>query len=389
MTLDSLHADPALREKLFPIVRSRTFLAHAGVAILPGPAADALRDFAAMSESSHQEDLGVWRKVTECRQQAAKLLGAKESEIALLGPTALGLSLVANGLDWQPDDEVVCYLDDYPANVYPWLALKRFGVKPVLLQPSERGHLDWELLEKALTPKTKLVALASANFISGYRIDIPGIGQKLRERGILFCVDGIQTLGAFPTTVEHVDFLSADSHKWMLGPVGAGVFYVRESLFDTLRPTLLGSWNVQSPDFVAQPEIAFYEGARRYEPGTLNIPGIFAMLASVNLILEMGVENIAAHLIKLRHSLNARLIPLGFRPLLSEETDPKNYSGIVTFVPPAGFDIDAAQKRLEAGKITVSWRKDRAGITHLRVSPHFYNNDTDTEQLIFALCAQS
>jgi cysteine desulfurase/selenocysteine lyase len=385
MTLDSFHLDSSLRRDLFPITRSRTFLAHAGVAILPATAAQALRDFAEMSSTSHQEDMGVWKKVLECRQQAARLLGAKDSEIALLGPTALGLSLVANGLSWEAGDEVICYLDDYPANVYPWLDLRRHGVKPVLLKPELRGHLDWALLEKAITPKTKLVSLASANFISGYRIDIPTIGKNLRERGILFCVDGIQTLGAFPTLVEHVDFLSADSHKWMLGPVGAGVFYVRESLFDTLRPTLLGSWNVQSPDFVAQPEIAFYEGGRRYEPGTLNIPGIFAMLASINLLLEMGVDNIAAHLLHLRQELYKRILPLGFQPVLPLDTDPKNYSGIVSFVPPENFDADAAQKRLEAAKVTVSWRKDRAGTLHLRVSPHFYNNEEDLDRLIASL----
>src|SRR6202790_3746246 len=128
------------------------------------------------------------------------------------------------------------FLDDYPANVYPWLNLRSRNVTVRLLQPAETGELTPDLVEKALTAPTRLVALASANFVSGYRIDLHAIGKLLREKEILFSVDAIQTLGAFPTTVEYVDFLSADAHKWMLGPCGAGIFYVRREVQEKLNP---------------------------------------------------------------------------------------------------------------------------------------------------------
>ena len=152
--------------------------------------------------------------------------GAARAGIALLGPTSLGLSLVANGLDWEQGDEVICYLDDYPANVYPWTQLERFGVRPVFLKPGQPGRITPELVAGAMTNRTRLVALASCHFFSGYRIDVDAIGRVAHEGGALFCLDAIQSLGAFPVSVEQVDFLSADAHKWMLGPLTAGIFVV-------------------------------------------------------------------------------------------------------------------------------------------------------------------
>src|SRR5690606_10288744 len=141
----------------------------------------------------------AWRAVNETRVVAARLLGAQAQEIALLGPTSLGLSLVASGLDWRPGDEVVCYPDDYPANVYPWTDLERHGIVVRRLQPAEPGAITPELVEAALTPRTRLVALASCHSLSGFRLEVDSIGRLLRARGVLFCLDAIQTLGAFET----------------------------------------------------------------------------------------------------------------------------------------------------------------------------------------------
>src|SRR5205085_6666177 len=191
-------------------------------------------------------------QIEETRTLVAHLLGCGINEVAFTGPTASGLNAVANGLDWRPGDEVVCYLDDYPANVYPWLALERQGVRPVFLETSSIGKITPEIVESALTKRTRLVALASANYCSGYRIDLDAVGALCAGRGVLFSVDGIQTLGAFPVPLANIDFLSAGAQKWMLGPSGAGIFYVKESRQDLLRPAILGGWNVVSPNFIAQ-----------------------------------------------------------------------------------------------------------------------------------------
>lgn len=376
----SLFSSEAERLAEFPIARDSIFLAHAGVTILPQRVAKVMQDYLQEACQRMQEFPEAWRAVNDTRAVAAQLIGAKASEISLLGPTSLGLSLVANGLDWRPGDEVVCYLDDYPANVYPWTDLTRRGVIIRLLKPDSPGAITPELVEAALSARTKLVALASCHFISGYRIQIDAIGQMLRSRGVLFCLDAIQTLGAFETRVDHVDFLSADSHKWMLGPMSAGIVYVREEVKERLRPTLLGSWNVRSPNFIAQPEIAFEPGGRRYEPGVLNIVGILGMKAGLELLLEKGIPQVSDQLLRLKGRLISRLEPLGFH-FIGPANGP-NASGISTaYREGCGPSVEKVYEHLTAHNISPSLRFDRAGRAYLRFSPHFYNTETEMDRV--------
>lgn len=379
LTLDALLSDEALRQQEFPVIKDSLFLAHAGVTILPRRVTRTMQEYLEQCCLRMQEYPEAWKAVNETRVVAGELIGAKASEIALIGPTSVGLSLVANGLPWQAGDEVVCYLDDYPANVYPWTDLERHGVVLKRLQPASPGAITPELVEASLTPKTKLVALASCHFLSGYRIEIDRIGRMLRERGILFCLDAIQTVGAFETRVDHVDFLSADSHKWMLGPMSAGIFYVREELQDRLRPSLLGSWNVRSPNFIAQEEIAFERGGRRYEPGALNISGILGMKAGIDLIQEIGLPAISAQLLKLKARLHAGLQPLGFT-FLGPDLRSINASCITTIQHPQRSLADISA-HLTANNITTSLRHNRAGQPLLRFSPHFYNTEAEMDRV--------
>lgn len=382
MTPMPLFTSEAERLAEFPVLRDSLFLAHAGVTILPARVTRVMQDYLNEACTRMQEFPEAWRATNETRAVAARMLGARASEISLLGPTSLGLSLVANGLDWQPGDEVVCYQDDYPANVYPWTDLARHGVVVKLLKPEAPGVITPELVEAALTPKTKLVALASCHFLSGYRIEIDRIGRLLRERGVLFCLDAIQTLGAFETRVDHVDFLSADSHKWMLGPMAAGVVYVREEVQERLRPTLLGSWNVCSPNFIAQPEIAFEKGGRRYEPGVLNIVGILGMKAGLELLLEKGIPQVSEQLLRLKTRLVEGLEPLGFR-FIGPKSGP-NASGITTAFREEGSGppVEKVFEHLAAQKISPSLRHDRAGRAYLRFSPHFYNTEAEMDRVV-------
>src|SRR5436190_2542739 len=147
--------------------------------------------------------------IDDTRQLVASFLGTETEEISLTGPTSSGLNAVANGLDWRAGDDVVCYLDDYPADVYPWLGLERHGVKPVLLQTDRIGEITSEIVDRALTKRTRLVALASANYTSGFRIDVEAIGALCAERGVLFSLDAIQAPAAFPSPAKHADSPSA------------------------------------------------------------------------------------------------------------------------------------------------------------------------------------
>ena len=334
MDLPSVLRDETLRRHEFPICTQKTFLAHAAVSPLPRVAMDALIDYARTASVSGPDDYVVaLKQIRSARETCSRLLlGSTPEEIALLGPTSLGLSLFAGGLDWQPGDEVIYYADDYPANVYPWIDLARRGVVPRAIQPERPGEITPSLVESMLTPRTRLVALASAFFVTGYRIDIDAIGKMLGERDVLFSVDAIQTLGVFPLSVQHVDFLSADAHKWMLGPLAIGIVYVKKSRFENLRPILLGAANIRSPDFVAQPEIRFLDTAARYEPGVLNLGPILGMQASLEMLLAVGTNTVAARIGALVKRLADGLSERGFQP--AGPIEGLNASGILAVSHP-------------------------------------------------------
>ena len=307
------------------------------------------------------------------------MLGADIGEVALSGPTTAGLSAVAAGLDWQAGDEVLIYQDDFPVNVYPWLALEARGVTVRRLQTPALGHITPELVLEQLTDQTRLVALASCHFVSGWRIDHDAIGRVLRARDILFCLDAIQTLGAFPTTVEHVDFLAADSHKWLLGPCSAGVFYVRRELQDRLAPTAFGWNNVGCPDYIAQEQMTLRTDARRYEAGSFNILGIAGLNAALGLLLETGIKTIAADLTAKRVWLVDALRAKDFEILF-----PEAKSGI-TSCWREGTDMKTLGEKLAAENFIASVRPERSGQDYLRFSRHFYNTHAEVDRFIEVL----
>lgn len=380
--LESYLSDDSLRRAAFPACRDRIFFAHAAVAPIPQVAVEAMDAFNRASATGELDYGEVFlKRMDRIRGAASRLFGGAPEEFALLGPTSLGLSLVANGLDWRPGDEIITYLDDYPANIYPWKQLERLGVRIVYLQPAETGAITPELVHAAITPRTKLLALASCHFLTGYRLDIAAVGSIAREHGLLFCLDAIQTAGAFSTPVEEVDFLSADSHKWMLGPSSAGVVYVAKARQELLRPSLYGAWNVVSPNFIARDEITFEPGARRYEPGVLNASGLLGMEASIDLLTGIGIDHIAARLLKLKAHLCEGLDRIGLNVVGPREGSAA--SGITSCTDPDRPDrIGHLYHALHHAGVVASFRHDRQGRPHLRFSPHFYNTHDEIERVL-------
>jgi selenocysteine lyase/cysteine desulfurase len=259
------------------------------------------------------------------------------------------------------------------------MALAEQGVEVRLLNTRSLGLIRTKDVIGQVDENTRLVALASCHFVSGYRIDHAAIGRFLRERKILFCLDAIQTLGAFPTTVEYVDFLAADGHKWLLGPCGAGLLYVRRELQEKLNPPVYGWHNVRCPNFVAQEEIVYRSGSKKFEAGTQNLLGLVGLIAAMELILEIGVDNIAIELLRKRAWLSQALQAKGYT-VLHAESAPENSSGIVTFFK-SGEDLNALYEKLLAANVVTSLRTDRFGQRHVRLSPHFYNSDAELRRV--------
>jgi len=373
-----LATNEVLRRREFPICARKIYCAHAADAPLPRRIAEAMHESIERAVVDSRNYDGELIRVEETRRAAAQLLGAQAGEISFTGPTASGLNAIANGLDWAKGDEVVCYLDDYPANVYPWLALERHGVKPVLLETERIGEITPEIVARALTDRTKLVALASASYCSGYRIDLEAIGALCADRGVLFSVDAIQTLGAAPVPLANVDFLSAGAQKWMLGPSGAGILFVKTSRRELLRPATLGGWNVVSPNFIAQREVAFEEGGRKFEPGAYTHSVLAGLRAALDLLLEAGPSEIWQQIQALTQLLRDRIEPAGFEFL--SPTKEKHRSGILTFRHPL-VSSERFAEALSTNDIVVSLRFDRANRGWLRISPHFYNTAAEMERI--------
>jgi selenocysteine lyase/cysteine desulfurase len=380
MTLTELLANEELRRREFPVAQNKVFLAHAGVCPLPRRVAQAISDCAQQGTADDQETRTLPGRLDHGRKLAAQLLNCRSEEVAFVGPTSLALSFVAAGLNFRRGDNVLVYHDDYPSNVYPWMALAERGAEVRLLNTRGLGAIRPMDVLGQVDENTRLVALASCHFISGHRLEHAVIGKSLRERGILFCLDAIQTLGAFPTTVEFVDFLAADAHKWLLGPCGAGVLYVRREVQDRLNPPIYGWHNIQNPNFVAQEKIVFRSGATKYEAGTHNLVGLAGLMAAMELALEIGVENITAELQRKRAWLVPALQNQGFT-VLNANAKPENASGIVS-VHHSGKDLPALHKKLADAGVVTSLRTDRAGKNYLRLSPHYYNTDDELRRVL-------
>jgi selenocysteine lyase/cysteine desulfurase len=380
VTLSEILSNEDLRRHEFPVTRDRIFLAHAGDCPLPRRVAVAVAEYARQSTTGDQEKFVFPAVLERGRSLASQLMNCQPDEVAFVGPTSLALSLIASGLKLRKGDNILIYFEDYPSNVYPWMALAERGVQVRLMNTRGLGRIRPKDVMGQVDEDTRLVALASCHFISGYRIDVPAIGAYLRERNILFCLDAIQTLGAFPTSVEQVDLLAADAHKWLLGPCGAGVMYVHRSVRERVNPPIYGWNNVLCPNYVAQEQIVFRSGSQKYEAGTHNLLGIVGLVAAMELILEVGVGNIARELSRKRTFLVPALQAKGYT-VLEPEAPPEIGSAIVSFFRP-GSDLAGLHQKLQDAGIVTSFRGDRSGQKYIRLSPHFYNTDAELSRVL-------
>lgn len=354
----------------FPVTRSGTFLDHARVAPLPGRVRGAIRAFADDACENGTAGYEGWMAHNEqVRERFARLIGARSEEVAFVKNTSEGLSFIAGGLDWKAGDNVVIPDIEFPANVYPWLNLAGKGVETRFVAARD-GCVLFEDIAARVDSRTRLISISSVEFHSGFRNDLGRIGAFCRERGILFAVDAIQSLGALPMDVErdHIDFLAADGHKWLLSVEGLGGLYVSSRVLDKVHPVLVG-WDsvVHAADFLTY-DFTLRPGAKRFEEGSFNTLSIHAFGAALTLFLEIGMDRIEARILALGDAIIAGLEKRNLA--IKSSTRPGERSGIVSFLPRGNAD-DLGRFMHENG-VTLTVRGGR-----VRVSPHFYNNLDD------------
>jgi len=373
----------------FPILNRWQFFNHAGVCPLPRCAGDALRTFATQFENDAYLDSGFYRQIDALRTSAARMINAAPAEIAFVKNTSEGVATVAGGIDWRAGDRIVTTAVEYPANMYPWMDIaKRFNVELVIV-PEETDSTGARavplqaILKACDDPRTRLLALSHVEYASGQRHDLLTIGAYTRPRGILLAIDAIQSMGVLPIDVQamNIDFLSADGHKWLLGPEGAGIFYCRQELLASTRPLIVGWMNVINDQAYGDYDFTLKPDARRFECGTHNVPGLLALKASLELLLSIGTQSVSARLRELTDQLVGRLIEKRYD--IISPRDEASWSGIVSFASPLRqtseqHDHQAIFRMLRTDHQTeIAVREGR-----LRVSAHFYNTEGQIDQLI-------
>lgn len=360
----------------FPVRDNLIYLNHAAVAPLPRCGADAIRRFADdclnWGSLHYSEWLDTYQGI---RNAAARLIHCTPGEIALVKNTSEGIATIAMGIDWRPGDRVVGFHEEFPANLYPWKRLEAKGVEVTWL--SIYDPLD--RIDEA-TRGARLLSISFVNFLSGFRAPIQAIGEICRRNRCIYIVDAIQGLGAFPLDVQacHIDGLAADGHKWMLGPEGCGILFISRQLQEVVEPVEFGWTNVAHYADYASRDMTLRPDAGRYECGTLNTPGSFGLRASLEFLLEVGMDEIAPAVCSLAGRIASGVEAKGYE-LMGGSRTPETGSGIVSFRKP-GVDANALVRDLRERHIIAA---PRAG--WVRTSPHFYLSPDDIDQMIDAL----
>jgi cysteine desulfurase / selenocysteine lyase len=372
MTLDEVRAH-------FPHTKRTIYLNHASTGPLSTPVVEAVNRFIEQRHFSHIENYELFLpKLEAARAGIARLLGTDSGRVEFTPNTSYGLGVLANGLPWQPGDRIAIPGGEFPANVYPFLNLQTKGVQVDFIRHRE-CTFTLEDIEKTLTPQTRLLSLSWVQFLSGFRADLVAIGRLCKERGIIFCVDAIQGLGALRLDVEAsgIDFLASGGHKWLMGPQGTGFLYVSEAFQERISPP--AGWMHGPVDWnnFFDYKLQFHEDATRFRLGTMNSMGITGLGAALDLYFEAGQAWCEEQVLARASQIAEGMERLGLSRYGAAGSPVA--SGIVTVRHP---DPDALNAWLKDHGIMACVRNGM-----LRFSPTWYNTPEEIEEAVEAVAA--
>lgn len=373
----------ALRDREFPQVGRAPYLNAASMGPLPERARTAIEAYNRRRSDIHSLRGADFEPVlARTRRAAARLIGAEADEIALLPNTSHGLNLAALSLPMEPGRRVVVSDREFPANVYPWLAMERVrGARVDVIPADARGKPDEaRMLEEVARGDVGILAISAVQFTDGWVADLEALGRACRAHGTWFVVDAIQAVGQMPLDVRAcaVDVLAAGGHKWLCGPFGTGFTYVRREVVGRMEPRVVGWTSVTASadlERVLDYELAWVEGARRFEVATQPWQDYAGLAQSMELLLEAGPARIRGHLLALQDPLAAWLAERGVH--VDSDPRPERRSGIFAFTP---ADAPGAYRALHQAGVACSLREGA-----VRLSPHLYNQPEEMGRVMDVL----
>ncbi|MGA2134141.1 MAG: aminotransferase class V-fold PLP-dependent enzyme [Bryobacteraceae bacterium] len=359
----------------FPALAAWTYLNTATFGQMPKRAADAVaRHFARRDEFACTDFIHWFDDADRIRARVAGFIGCQASDIAFIHNASAGLSLLMGSLDWKSGDRVITLRDEFPNHYYYASHLASRGVEFV--------ETPWERFYDSLTPRTRVVAISTVNYSTGFRPPLEEMARELRRRGILLYLDGTQSLGAlrFDLPAIQPDLFAVDAYKWLLSPNGAGFMYVSPELRERLEPAVIGwrsdrDW--RNHENLRHGSPRFAAGAEKYEGGMLPFALLYAMEAVIEMMQSIGPERIERRVMELADKTRAVLRRAG--ACLPGDAAPHYDSQIVT-ARFEGRDAPAIARALQEHRVLAAARHG-----NLRVSPHFYNNEADLDRLAEAL----
>lgn len=367
--------------KEFPFIRKVTFLNHASFGPIPARALRSTHEYydALTLKKIADMDKLTFHRLDLIRNYLSKMIKAKPSEIGLVPNTSYGLNVAANGLKWKPGDKVLLSDKEFPANVYPWLNLKRKGVEIKFIK-SRNGFFDLDNLVKAIDSRCRVLSLAYVQFFNGFKNDLETIGKICQEKDIFLVVDGIQGTGCVDLDVKKakIDFLACGGQKWLLSSLGTGFFYLSGQAKRKIEPEFFGwmgvDWNLEFSDLFRY-DLSPFSSSRRFEIGTYPFSNLWTMCSSLELLSNIGTKAIEKQVFELLDILLDYLKESPYQ--IRSSLEPVHRSGIISF---SGKNTARLFRTLSSKKILVSLRENS-----IRVSPHFYNSPEDIQKLIRVL----
>jgi selenocysteine lyase/cysteine desulfurase len=370
-----------LRRTEFPWTDETTYLNNASIGPLPERTRKTLEEFNRRRSAPFQlPDRDIFTSMAESRRLAAQLIGAQPEEIALSINTGFGLSLAARALPLRSGDVILASDREFPANVYPWMLLKDIGVTLELVPTTPEGWPDESrLLDRLRDPRVRVLAVSLVQFSNGYTIDLARLSAATRASGTYLVVDAIQAVGQMTLDLRKtpVDVLACGAQKWLLSPWGSGFVYVRRDLIRELNPSMTGWMAFEGTDDftrLTQYNDTLRGDARRFELITLPYQDFAGMNASLGLILELGIDRIAAHLRRLHAPVLAWAGRSGARVASPQGS---HRSGILCVAP---ANLGEAFRALKAARIICSMREGA-----IRLSPHAYNTVEEMDRVVSVL----